>query len=239
LHPIPAIGDVQAVIRSIVLFALCTALPALAAGGGTLKIETDPSGAAVVIDGQEVGKTPFNKKLEANTYWITLRKSGFEDATPTVELGANKTVSISEKLKASAEPVEQDECQPNVLWDPNDVKSPAQDTKWFKVPKGTKVTVEAYYASTLDGGVVVIYMDGGRAKVFDNPIEKARRAISISDSHCFAVTAFWSDYRYKMRNAQMHEADATWPDGFPGGKGLRQMRFKGRGFAGTVSVVIE
>jgi len=53
-------------------------------GKGNLAVESTPEGATIFIDGKEMGKTPMIvKNIEVGTHAITLKKSGYVDATET------------------------------------------------------------------------------------------------------------------------------------------------------------
>ncbi|HEX8914825.1 MAG TPA: PEGA domain-containing protein [Humisphaera sp.] len=65
---------------------------ALAAAGGCVErelvVESDPPGALVYMNDQEVGRTPFKREFEwYGTYDVTLRQEGYEtvkDRTPVI-----------------------------------------------------------------------------------------------------------------------------------------------------------
>jgi hypothetical protein len=64
------------------LFRPLAVLAALASGGcahRTLQIDSDPQGALVYLNGEEVGRTPMRKEfLWYGTYDVQLRKEGYE-----------------------------------------------------------------------------------------------------------------------------------------------------------------
>lgn len=46
---------------------------------------SDPEGASVLVNGQEMGKTPVTLKLKpSKTYIVTFKREGYEDATVTL-----------------------------------------------------------------------------------------------------------------------------------------------------------
>jgi hypothetical protein len=80
--------------------------PAKPPDSSLLKVETDPPGAVVtigysddVID-QEVGETPINLQVVAATYYLTLRKEGYETATAKVIVNAGETSWLRVRLAA-------------------------------------------------------------------------------------------------------------------------------------------
>ena len=72
--------------------ALVLSLPALGAGGcvqRTLQIESNPPGALVYLNGEEVGRTPMRKNfLWYGTYDVELRKEGYETLTRRTDVWA-------------------------------------------------------------------------------------------------------------------------------------------------------
>lgn len=52
-------------------------------------LTSEPSGAAVLIDGKKVGETPFKGNLPLGQHKLTLRKEGFEDKTDTLNMDVN------------------------------------------------------------------------------------------------------------------------------------------------------
>jgi formylglycine-generating enzyme required for sulfatase activity len=70
-------------------------------GKGTLKVVTDPSGAQVRVDGEEVGKTPWKKKVASGQYLVTLEKDGFTPVSKQVEVEAGREVALIERLMKS------------------------------------------------------------------------------------------------------------------------------------------
>ena len=67
--------------RSNIFLATCLALPLLSGGCGverTLQIESNPPGALVHLNGEEVGRTPMRKAFVwYGTYDVQLRKEGY------------------------------------------------------------------------------------------------------------------------------------------------------------------
>lgn len=51
---------------------------------GSLKVASQPSGAKVLLDGEEIGKTPVRKPLAAGSYFVTLELPGYAPATRQV-----------------------------------------------------------------------------------------------------------------------------------------------------------
>lgn len=59
----------------------------LASCASTTMIQSSPSGAAVYIDGEKVGTTPYSHtdtKIVASSTHITLKKEGFQDLNVTM-----------------------------------------------------------------------------------------------------------------------------------------------------------
>ncbi len=61
---------------------------------GTLALKSEPSGAVILVNGNDFGKTPRTAQLAAGTYDILLRQSGFDDyaVSVTVSSGVNSEV---------------------------------------------------------------------------------------------------------------------------------------------------
>ena len=68
---------------------------------GTLLVRSEPSGARVIIDGKETGKTtPATlSDLKLGTYRIQLKKEDFETASRRMTLSSAKPVTLSQRLK--------------------------------------------------------------------------------------------------------------------------------------------
>ncbi len=68
-------------------------------GIGTLKIDSNPVGAAVFLNGKAVGTTPYfnNEQLVAD-YQLVLKQNGFQDYTESFKIVKNKTKTINKTL---------------------------------------------------------------------------------------------------------------------------------------------
>src|SRR3989338_5663758 len=68
---------------------------------GKIKVTSSPSKADVYITGKQVGKTPYSSgKLAKGTYYVAVKKEGYEDYKTKVKVVANKTTPVHAKLKA-------------------------------------------------------------------------------------------------------------------------------------------
>jgi hypothetical protein len=84
---------VQAGSRSVVTISL-TPLPGLAS------IASDPPGAAILIDGRDTGKvTPAKLSVERGTHSVVLRRTGYLEASTSVNLGPGETFQFVPTLK--------------------------------------------------------------------------------------------------------------------------------------------
>ncbi|MBW7841695.1 MAG: serine/threonine protein kinase [Ignavibacterium sp.] len=73
-------------------------------GFGILKIDSNPPGATVFLNGEAVGKTPFlNNEQPVADYNLVLRQDGFTDYTESFKILLNKTKTINKKLSSTAE----------------------------------------------------------------------------------------------------------------------------------------
>lgn len=67
------------------VFSLLLAAPAWAAG--QLVLDTTPPGAAVILNGQPIGETPFvHERLQAGTHQLTLSRPGYQSVTLRVTI---------------------------------------------------------------------------------------------------------------------------------------------------------
>jgi eukaryotic-like serine/threonine-protein kinase len=72
-------------------------------GFGTLKITSEPIEALVLLNGEFVGKTPFeNKELAVADYKLILRKNGYNDYSESIRITLNKTKTIAKQLTSSS-----------------------------------------------------------------------------------------------------------------------------------------
>jgi len=68
--------------------------------GGTLKVTSDPPGAAVFIDTQAVGKTPvLDRVMKVGTYTVEVQMQGYHPAKQTVAIEGGKPVAIHLELR--------------------------------------------------------------------------------------------------------------------------------------------
>ena len=72
-------------------------------GFGSLKITSEPIGALVLLNGEFVGKTPFeNKELAVADYQLTLRKNDYNDYNESIRITLNKTKTIARQLTSAS-----------------------------------------------------------------------------------------------------------------------------------------
>ncbi|HRW94010.1 MAG TPA: PEGA domain-containing protein, partial [Thermotogota bacterium] len=70
---------------------------------GTLSVSSSPSGASVYINGIKAPvTTPFQKQLAPGSYTVTLKKTGYKDASRTVELSDGETERVSVTLSSAS-----------------------------------------------------------------------------------------------------------------------------------------
>ncbi len=66
---------------------------------GELRINSTPPDAKVIMNGQDLGNTPFRRKgLKSGLYKITLKKEGFSDYKKSVRVRGNKISRLSPEL---------------------------------------------------------------------------------------------------------------------------------------------
>lgn len=78
---------------------------------GRLELTSEPSGAALYIDGQKLGQTPLERPLFAGRVTVTLKKPGYLDAMKEVEISDGDKTHVS----LSLDPVPPPEPPPAVI----------------------------------------------------------------------------------------------------------------------------
>lgn len=69
---------------------------------GQLRVRSNPSGAAVLIDGRRVGLTPYDRPAWVGPHTIVLKLDGFEDVPLAVEVKENETAEAQSALRERA-----------------------------------------------------------------------------------------------------------------------------------------
>ena len=90
-------------------------LSKVAAAMGTLIIESEPSGAFIVIANRVMGVTPKSFPRKPGTYDITLKKDGYLDYSGNVKVAQDKKITFSgtlQEIPKPAPPVEQPKPKP-------------------------------------------------------------------------------------------------------------------------------
>jgi protein-disulfide isomerase len=77
--------------------------PAIA-GNGTLRVDSAPQGAEVLIGGESIGNTPLKKSLAAGKYEITIQHEGYEPHLSEATVRAKADTSIFGSLSPRAKP---------------------------------------------------------------------------------------------------------------------------------------
>ena len=69
--------------------------------GATVSISSDPAGAAVFVDGNDIGRaTPVSVSIPKGTHTVVVRRSGFLQATATMDLAPGQIANFSPTLVA-------------------------------------------------------------------------------------------------------------------------------------------
>lgn len=71
---------------------------------GTMRIDSNPDGASVKVDGNYVGRTPYEGDYKPGTYKVLVYKDGYLDKEGTVIVQLGKVVSCDLKLTELAPP---------------------------------------------------------------------------------------------------------------------------------------
>ena len=80
---------------------LTTLLANLKSLSGTIEVTSEPSGATILLDGQEVGTTPTKiQKVKPGTREIVLQKTGFANFTTSVKVESGKVRNVNGRLSA-------------------------------------------------------------------------------------------------------------------------------------------
>jgi tetratricopeptide (TPR) repeat protein len=75
-----------------------------ASSAGSLNLSTEPSGVAVLIDGQPRGETPLSlRSLEAGQHTLTLTKEGYAPASQAFTISSEQPSSLSVRLEPLAQ----------------------------------------------------------------------------------------------------------------------------------------
>jgi PKD repeat protein len=74
-------------------------------GTGTLQISSNPSGAAIILDGNNKGTTPATfSDISAGTHKINFTKSGYWDFSQDITVAAGKTTPVNVNLVLKSQP---------------------------------------------------------------------------------------------------------------------------------------
>ncbi len=72
-------------------------------GFGTLKINSNPSGALVILNGEMAGRTPYeNTEQPVNDYQLIIRQDGYDDYNESFKVLVNKQKIITKQLSVTA-----------------------------------------------------------------------------------------------------------------------------------------
>ena len=66
---------------------------------GTLSVKSDPSGAAVFLKGEDIGKTPLEKALPPGEHKIQIKLDGYEDEERSADIKPHKTTELKIELE--------------------------------------------------------------------------------------------------------------------------------------------
>lgn len=88
-----------AAIAGILLIVLVVILIQQATSGAPITITTTPPGAAVFLDGEEIGKSPINLNVEPGNHTVSFELDGYEDFQEVITV-PEEGLSFLEPLKA-------------------------------------------------------------------------------------------------------------------------------------------
>jgi TolB-like protein len=214
--------------------------PRTPATTGMLKIVSLPSGAKISIDSQPVGVTPLVKKVDPGTYWITLEKAGFEEASRTVEVDAGKTAVVSEMLKPATNATGSVECKPPAMrrWiELSDPSKPPEDLLWFWVPQGSSLSIDVTLDQIGNETALDLYTFNGR--IYDlNSLQSTRGSYRVNGGVCFAVSAYHKNGRNNPDILWLR-TDGSWLGGPPHGTGAWTFQFSGPATSGVIHAIVQ
>ena len=74
-------------------------IPELKRSMGKIKIETNPSGINVIVDGKEVGISPCTIDVESGKHYVSCKSYGIEQTRSELEVNSGKTETVSLKIQ--------------------------------------------------------------------------------------------------------------------------------------------
>lgn len=80
--------------------ALAKSMFAVAGGTGQLRVVSDPPGAAVTIDGDKAGATPWEQSVLAGAHSVTVERPGYRRETVSVQVEKDATATVDLALVA-------------------------------------------------------------------------------------------------------------------------------------------
>jgi len=66
---------------------------------GTLRVSTNPTGAAVYIDGSRIGEAPVKVNLASGNHTIGVQRTGYQDISENIRINSNQNVTRSYSLR--------------------------------------------------------------------------------------------------------------------------------------------
>ncbi|MDI1337982.1 MAG: SUMF1/EgtB/PvdO family nonheme iron enzyme, partial [Lacunisphaera sp.] len=66
---------------------------------GTLVITSSPAGAAILQDGKEIGRTPYNNRTQLGSYRFTLQQKGYKSVEVSGEVARNTELRLTAELE--------------------------------------------------------------------------------------------------------------------------------------------
>lgn len=76
--------------------------PAVSSTGAKLQLESSPSGADIMLDGNFVGNTPSDIEVQEGDHTVTLKKSGFKDWERKMKVHGGSSVHLGAELEKVA-----------------------------------------------------------------------------------------------------------------------------------------
>ncbi len=128
--------------------ALAQVSPALEGLPGTLTVNSSPSDASVMVNGQNVGQTPWTGEVNAGDATIDLSLDGYEPQQKTAQIAAGQARSMNVTMKKAAVVKATAGITGAMVTIPSGIFFFGEDNQQFSLPEfkidKTEVTVAAY-----------------------------------------------------------------------------------------------
>jgi len=190
-----------------------TAIREIFKATGSVEIATEPDGAMIQVDGQEIGPSPVVMEVRVGSYEVRATAAGYLDNTQTLKVRAGKRTTAKLSLKSeSAQLTVQTEPVEGTVW--LDGKELGPTGKPLKVRPGSyqlEVRAEGYKPRTLH-----VVVDPEDAKMMSLTLESTRPSLTltglgeVSTEEIYARGFYGrAGYRYASLTTGLSESTGT------------------------------